>query len=88
VVQNNDVWWIDPIVAFLAGGFTMFLGVWALREAYHMDKIPIISFSWWLSSKDQQTHTRENNPTQNDSEDSDLENIELPASNVEEVDMV
>lgn len=50
-VENDNLWWLDPVVAFIAGGIAAYLGVQALQKAQAAG-IPVFDKSWWYTGGD------------------------------------
>lgn len=55
VIRNPSVWWIDPIVALMAGIAAIYLGVRALWMAYTSEGLPIFSRDWWSGATTEST---------------------------------
>lgn len=49
--QREEAWWIDPVVALLAGLFALFYGILCVRSA-RKQGIPIGSWDWWRGMKE------------------------------------
>lgn len=47
---NPDVWWLDPLVAMLAGIVALFYGMYSVILLCRK-RVPICQLSWWLMSR-------------------------------------
>lgn len=45
-----DAWWIDPLVAIIAGAGAITFGLYGICMAYFRDKLPLCSCRWWFAS--------------------------------------
>ena len=45
------LWYLDPLVAFLAGVFAFFYGIYTLGVAFFVQGLPIFSIKWWMLSQ-------------------------------------
>lgn len=77
VRANSNLWWLDPIIAFLAGLYAMYLGIVGLYTAVTVDKMSLCS-CWCCGSSNSNTtngeiesgNTASNN--NNNADDSEL----------------
>jgi Cation efflux family len=52
VIQHvPEAWWIDPAVALGAGIAALFIGISSIIRTSCIQKVPIFSLSWWMSSR-------------------------------------
>ena len=52
IVDNfPTLWWLDPLVALLAGVFAFCYGIYTLVVASFFQGLPIFSLSWWMLSQ-------------------------------------
>jgi divalent metal cation (Fe/Co/Zn/Cd) transporter len=52
VIQHvPDAWWIDPAVAIGAGIAALFIGISSIIRTSCIQKVPIFSIYWWISSR-------------------------------------
>lgn len=58
-VKNDNLWWLDPVVAFIAGAIAAYLGAQALQKAQSAG-VPVFDKSWWYSGGDDVTATTSN----------------------------
>jgi divalent metal cation (Fe/Co/Zn/Cd) transporter len=55
-VTNERLWYLDPVAAFIAGGFSAFLGIQALQQALK-DGTPVFDRQWWYAAGADNTTT-------------------------------
>jgi hypothetical protein len=61
VVHHENIWWIDPIAAFLAGIIAIVIGVRALFITRSVEEIPIFTWTWWRSSSEESNESQTGN---------------------------
>jgi hypothetical protein len=55
-VTNDKLWFLDPVAAFIAGGFSAFLGIQALQQALNAGT-PVFDRQWWYAGGAEDTTT-------------------------------
>jgi hypothetical protein len=51
IEQAPSVWWLDPVVAIIAGFAALGIGIHAIVVASFVQGLPIFTLSWWLMSQ-------------------------------------
>ena len=52
IESNSGAWWIDPVVALIAGVFAILYGIRSVWAAYANQGLPIFSCAWWMGKKE------------------------------------
>jgi divalent metal cation (Fe/Co/Zn/Cd) transporter len=71
------IWWLDPLVALLAGVMAVIIGSHSLHTMATKEQIPVFSPSWWFTEQETSAQTNNKNINGNNNSNSELEVTDL-----------
>jgi hypothetical protein len=77
IMRYPNIWWVDPIAAFVAGIVAIVLGVRAIYNAYAVEGLPIFIKDWWLQNEIAIVQKNPNIDDHNDVTDVDLDDHDI-----------
>lgn len=57
IIHNSpNAWWLDPVIALIAGFLALFYGIYTVHVARSREKHAIFSLAWWNASGEVAEH--------------------------------